>query len=73
MRNIQMSRPIAVSIFASTVVACATYLTPHVIAMNVNKKIIASNEQVRDFIDSQQATSSSGKVQSGDGLFGPYV
>ena len=68
-----MSKPIAVSIVASTVIASVAYLTPHVIAMNVNKRIIASNEQVRDFIDSQQATSSSGKVAPGDGLFGSYL
>ena len=68
-----MSRPIAVSIFASTALACAAYLTPHFVAIQLNRKIIASNEQVREFIDSQQATSSSGEVQAGDGLFGSYL
>ena len=69
-----MSRPIAVSIFASTALACAAYLTPHVIALNLNRKIIANNDEVRKFLTE---TSTSGSMpsqpQSGDGLFGSYL
>ena len=65
-----MSRPIAVSIFASTALACAAYLAPQVLALQLNRKIIANNEQVREFLTE---TKSSGEVQQGDGLFGSYL
>ena len=69
-----MSRPIAVSIFASTALACAAYLTPQILALQLNRKIIESNEQVREFLtDATATTSSSGEVQRGDGLFGSYL
>ena len=65
-----MSRPIAVSIFASTALACAAYLTPQVLALRLNRKIIENNDEVRKFLSE---TSSSGRVEAGDGLFGPYL
>ena len=67
-----MSKPIAVSIFASTALACAAYLTPQVLALRLNKKIIENNEQVREFLSE---TSSSGQVSAdpNSGLFGSYL
>jgi hypothetical protein len=72
-----MSRPIAVSIFASTVVAAAAFLTPQILALRLNQKIIANNEKVQKTLKGIETSSSGSDTSSremlGDGLYGPYI
>ena len=66
-------RPLAISIFGSTVVAAAAYVVPHLLAMQLNRRIIAENDKVREFLTE---TSASGVVAKGDpnsSLFGSYL
>ena len=65
-------KPIALSLFGSTVVAAAAYLVPHLLAMQLNRRIIAENDKVREFLSE---TSSSGQVSAdpNSGLFGSYL
>ena len=65
-------KPIGLSLFGSTVVAAAAYLVPHLLAMQLNRRIIAENDKVREFLSE---TSSSGQVSAdpNSGLFGSYL
>jgi len=67
-----MSRPIAVSIFASTAIACAAYLAPQILALRLNRKIIENNDEVRRFLSETGSSGIPEQIQ-GDGLFGSYL